>query len=61
MVTKQRNFEMEWAKMHLDTLDAQLAALRSKPENLYRVITEQDTKLGLFIIKTKPIGAIHVL
>ena len=34
MVTKQRNFEMEWVKMHLDTLDAQFAALMSKSEPL---------------------------
>lgn len=61
MVTKQRNFEMEWAKMHLDTLDAQFAALMSKSENLYRVVTEEDAELGLFNITAESIGAIHFL
>jgi hypothetical protein len=33
----------------------------SKPENLYRITTEEDTERGYFIIKVESIGAIEVL
>lgn len=46
MVTKQRNFKMEWAKIHLDTLNRDLAELVGKPENVYRITTEEDVGKG---------------
>lgn len=61
MVTKHRNFMMEWAKIHLDTLNAAYSAFTSKPENLYRITADEDTKRGLLTIKVESIGAIEVL
>ena len=61
MVAKQRNFMMEWAKVHLDTLNARYSALINKPEKLYRITTDEDAERGLLTIKIESIGAIHVL
>jgi len=61
MVTKQRNFEMEWAKEHLDTLNVQYSAFMSKPENSYLITTHEDLKRGLLAITVDFVGAIHVL
>jgi len=61
VVTKQRNFEMEWAKIHLDTLNARFSALLSKPENLYRITTNEDLERQLLTIKGESIGSLEVL
>jgi hypothetical protein len=61
VVTKQRNFEMEWAKIHLDTLNARLSALLRQPENLYRITTNEDLERQLLTIKGESIGSLEVL
>jgi hypothetical protein len=61
MVTKQRCFEMEWAKIHLDTLNSELARVLSNPDNLYRITTHEHTEHGRFIIESEAIGSIHFL
>lgn len=61
MVTKKRNFMMEWAKIHLDTLNRDYSALIRKPENLYSITTNEDTEKGLFTIKVESVGALEVI
>jgi hypothetical protein len=61
VVTKQRNFEIEWAEIHLNALNAHYSSLLSKPENLYRVTAEEDTKRGFLIIKGESIGMVGIL
>lgn len=61
MVTKHRNFEVEWAETHLKALEALYSSLLSKPENLYRITHNEDTKRGLLSIKGESIGSFEVL
>jgi hypothetical protein len=52
---------MEWAKIHLDTLNARFSALLSKPENLYRITTKEDPERGYLTIETESIADLEVL
>jgi len=61
VVVKQRCFEMEWAKIHLDRLGSEVAKVLANPESLYRVTADEDPKKGLFIIRSEAIGSIHFL
>ena len=61
MVTKQRNFEMEWAKIHLDTLNAEFSALKLNPKDLYRIATYENTERGQFIITAESIAPAKIL
>jgi hypothetical protein len=61
MPTKTRNFKMEWAKIHLDSLNAELSGAIGKPEEFYRVGTYEDAKRGALTIEAESIGALHVM
>jgi hypothetical protein len=63
VVTKQRNFKMEWAEFHLQTLDKEFTSLLSKPENLYRITAKDDIERGVHEITVdayNPIGLLKV-
>ena len=52
---------MEWAKIHLDALEIEFATLTSKPENLYRITTNEDIEKGLFVIHVDSFNPTGVL
>jgi len=61
MATKQRCFEMEWTKIHLDRLSSEFTKVIANPENLYRITTDEDAKQGFVIINSEAIGSIRFL
>jgi len=61
VVIKHRNFKMEWAKIHLDALNAHFSGLISNPEKIYTVTIEEDTKRGLLHIKGEATGQIEII
>lgn len=61
MVVKQRNFKMEWAKIHLNTLESHYAGVVNNPEQIYTVTVEEDAKRGLLHIKGESTGAKYII
>jgi hypothetical protein len=52
---------MEWAKIHLDTLKVSVATLVSDPDNMYRVLKEEDFYRQLFIVTIMSINDIELV
>lgn len=61
MVVKQRNFKMEWAQVHLDALQAEIARVKGKPYDIYRITMDEDIEHGLLHIRTETVQAIAAL
>lgn len=59
MVTKHRNFKMEWAEIHLNALKSSVTSLISEPDKLYRVVTDEDLERQLFAVTVISINAIE--
>ncbi|MHB1743520.1 MAG: hypothetical protein ACYCRE_01975 [Acidobacteriaceae bacterium] len=61
MATQKRSFKMEWAKIHLDTLNAHYESVVSQPKKIYSITVEEYPRWGLLEIKSECIGAIEFI
>lgn len=61
MVVQKRSFKLEWAKVHLDALNAHYAGIVGHPQAVYAVTIEEDLKRGVLHIKSECIGAIEFI
>ena len=61
MVIQKRNFKIEWAKVHLDTLKSSIAAFKAEPAKLYGVSTKEDHEQQLLFITIVSINPVELM